>query len=52
MTLFDKAAWWIPRWLDRALPKLDVEGTRLVAGLETPDAPPKPEPAPEPALQA
>ncbi|MET0726765.1 MAG: MMPL family transporter [Acidimicrobiales bacterium] len=31
MTLFDKAAWWLPRWLDRALPNIDVEGERLLA---------------------
>lgn len=23
------AAWWLPRWLDRLLPELDVEGSRL-----------------------
>jgi RND superfamily putative drug exporter len=34
MTLFDKAAWWLPRWLDRALPNLDVEGERLLLDLE------------------
>jgi putative drug exporter of the RND superfamily len=26
MTLFGKACWWLPRWLDRALPKISVEG--------------------------
>ncbi|KAA9149640.1 MMPL family transporter [Microbacterium lushaniae] len=26
MTLLGDKAWWIPRWLDRILPKLDVEG--------------------------
>jgi putative drug exporter of the RND superfamily len=31
MTLLDKAAWWLPRWLDRLLPDLDVEGERVVA---------------------
>ena len=25
MSLFDRAAWWLPRWLDRALPKVDIE---------------------------
>lgn len=24
-------AWWLPRWLDRLLPDLDLEGTRLAA---------------------
>jgi RND superfamily putative drug exporter len=27
--LGDKA-WWMPRWLDRALPSFDIEGTKLV----------------------
>ena len=26
MELLGKANWWIPRWLDRALPRVDVEG--------------------------
>jgi putative drug exporter of the RND superfamily len=25
MQLMGRANWWIPRWLDRALPHLDVE---------------------------
>jgi len=29
MTLLDKAAWWLPRWLDKALPNVDLEGARL-----------------------
>ena len=29
MRLFGKAAWWLPKWLDRILPDLDVEGTKL-----------------------
>lgn len=29
MHLLGKKAWWIPRWLDRLLPDLDVEGTKL-----------------------
>jgi hypothetical protein len=37
MTLLDKAAWWLPRWLDRTLPNLDVEGERLLLGLEAHD---------------
>jgi len=27
MYLLGPASWWLPRWLDRVLPKLDVEGT-------------------------
>lgn len=29
MSLFGKAAWWLPRWLDRILPNVDVEGAKL-----------------------
>ncbi|MFM1954830.1 MAG: hypothetical protein RL118_1021 [Actinomycetota bacterium] len=29
MRLFGKAAWWLPKWLDRVLPDLDVEGAKL-----------------------
>jgi RND superfamily putative drug exporter len=29
MTLLGRAAWWLPRWLDRWLPNVDVEGEKL-----------------------
>ncbi|MEU2735996.1 MMPL family transporter [Streptomyces sp. NPDC007095] len=29
LALLGKAAWWMPRWLDRTLPKVDVEGEAL-----------------------
>ncbi|MEN3362192.1 MAG: putative drug exporter of the superfamily [Mycobacteriales bacterium] len=29
MTLLGEAAWWLPRWLDRVLPNVDVEGEKL-----------------------
>jgi RND superfamily putative drug exporter len=29
MSLLGRAAWWLPRWLDRILPKVDVEGEAL-----------------------
>ena len=29
MTLFGKAAWWMPAWLGRVLPKFDIEGEAL-----------------------
>ena len=32
MSLLGKAAWWLPRWLDRPLPNLDVEGEALRTG--------------------
>jgi RND superfamily putative drug exporter len=29
LTLAGRHAWWLPAWLDRLLPDLDVEGTSL-----------------------
>lgn len=29
LALLGDSAWWLPRWLDRALPDVDVEGDRL-----------------------
>ena len=29
MTLLGRAAWWMPRWLGRVLPNLDIEGEQL-----------------------
>ncbi|MEU8001975.1 MMPL family transporter [Catellatospora sp. NPDC049111] len=29
MSLLGRAAWWLPRWLDRILPNVDVEGEKL-----------------------
>jgi RND superfamily putative drug exporter len=29
MSLLGRRAWWLPRWLDRLLPNVDVEGERL-----------------------
>lgn len=29
MTLFGKAAWWMPKWLGRLLPNVDIEGEQL-----------------------
>jgi RND superfamily putative drug exporter len=31
LALLGRSAWWLPRWLDRFLPDLDVEGSRLAA---------------------
>ncbi|MFE2186328.1 MMPL family transporter [Streptomyces sp. NPDC059455] len=36
LALLGKAAWWLPRWLDRALPNVDVEGEGLRKQLEQP----------------
>lgn len=33
MSLLGEKAWWIPRWLDRILPDVDVEGARLERSL-------------------
>ncbi len=29
MTILNKSAWWIPKWLDKVLPDVDVEGTKI-----------------------
>jgi RND superfamily putative drug exporter len=29
LTLLGRRAWWVPRWLDRVMPDVDVEGARL-----------------------
>ena len=29
MSLLGDKAWWLPRWLDRLLPDVDVEGEKL-----------------------
>jgi RND superfamily putative drug exporter len=34
MALFGDKAWWLPKWLDRMLPNLDVEGDKLIAELK------------------
>ncbi|AQW52900.1 MMPL family transporter [Streptomyces violaceusniger] len=34
LALLGKSAWWLPRWLDRALPNVDVEGEGLRKQLE------------------
>jgi RND superfamily putative drug exporter len=34
LALLGRSAWWLPRWLDRLLPDLDVEGARLGAVVE------------------
>ena len=30
MHLLGERAWWMPRWLDRIVPDVDVEGVKLV----------------------
>jgi RND superfamily putative drug exporter len=29
LSLLGRAAWWMPKWLDRILPDIDVEGSAL-----------------------
>ncbi|MBM2616142.1 MMPL family transporter [Actinoplanes sp. LDG1-06] len=36
MLLLGPSAWWLPRWLDRLLPDVDVEGAKLAQRLDTP----------------
>ena len=38
MHLLGSKAWWIPRWLDRILPDVDVEGAKLVTPADGPAA--------------
>ncbi len=37
MAVFGDKAWWLPKWLDRMLPNLDVEGDKLIAELKAKD---------------
>ncbi|GAA4081828.1 MMPL family transporter [Actinomadura miaoliensis] len=48
MALLGRAAWWLPSWLDRILPDVDVEGEklRLLLGDETAGTPDRREPQP------
>jgi RND superfamily putative drug exporter len=47
LTLLGRAAWWLPAWLNRLLPNVDVEGEKLRHQL---DEPQEAEPEREPAL--
>ena len=29
LALLDRRAWWLPRWLDRRMPNLDIEGEKI-----------------------
>jgi RND superfamily putative drug exporter len=44
MSLLGSANWWVPRWLDRLLPNLDLDGS-VVVGSPAPVDRPEPEPA-------
>ncbi|MEG8276459.1 MMPL family transporter [Streptomyces sp. AHA2] len=48
LALLGDKAWWLPAWLDRMLPRVDVEGEALGRAADTgpaPDSAPDPEPA-------
>jgi len=59
LTLFGHAVWWLPRWLDRLLPHVDIEGEAEPSGGPAPPGPapgwtaarpmPGTEPWPEPS---
>jgi RND superfamily putative drug exporter len=46
MAMLGARAWWLPGWLDRLIPNVDLEG----AGLKRPQ--PKPPPSTGPAVGA
>lgn len=33
MALAGRSAWWLPRWMDRAVPNVDIEGEKLLSAL-------------------
>ncbi|MCX4703749.1 MMPL family transporter [Streptomyces sp. NBC_01373] len=41
MAILGERAWWLPRFLHRALPNVDIEGERLTRHLATTQAPPR-----------
>ena len=44
LALMGDSAWWIPKWLDRILPNIDVEGQKLAGlGSGTKEAKPQPQ---------
>jgi RND superfamily putative drug exporter len=50
MELLGDRNWWLPRWLDRILPNIDVEGHAEEAAPIDDEAEDRPEPEREPAL--
>ncbi|MFF8813366.1 MMPL family transporter [Streptomyces pactum] len=47
LALLGKSAWWLPKWLDKALPNVDVEGEQLQKQLSSDAAPQDPDPNPD-----
>jgi putative drug exporter of the RND superfamily len=48
MELLGDRNWWMPRWLDRLLPRIDVDGERVPQPVTQPTDVPTPTPADEP----
>jgi putative drug exporter of the RND superfamily len=48
MTLLGERCWWLPRWLDRVLPRISVEGGEYFDKDAAPTLPPEPATAPQP----
>jgi RND superfamily putative drug exporter len=44
LAMLDRRAWWLPEWMDRRMPNLDIEGEKLMQELE-PAEPPERAPA-------
>ena len=42
MALLGERAWWLPKWLDRTLPRVDIEGTGLGPAGDEPEVRPAP----------
>jgi RND superfamily putative drug exporter len=38
MSLLDRAGWWLPKWLDRGLPHLSIEGEEYFARRDAAEA--------------
>jgi RND superfamily putative drug exporter len=47
MVMMGAANWWIPRWLDRVLPRLSIEGEEFFARRDASARPPLPRPSEE-----
>jgi len=51
MELLGDRNWWMPRWLDRLLPRLDVDGSRRHRDVPPPGRGEEPVPVPVPVLE-
>jgi RND superfamily putative drug exporter len=49
LTLLGKWAWWMPAWLGKIVPTVDIEGTSLGAHDPPPPSPDAADAEPEPA---